>query len=121
VIHRVPTKDLGIKSPAYYPWQLGTYDDGNYLASPDDLRVPPSANGGWLNETVAGRREGAAVSSFDIVVWLPRFAPAAFLGGLGNRSATSNTLELADDRIDIPLTSSNCGPWPMEMGHGRTE
>jgi hypothetical protein len=46
VIPRVPTKDLGIKSPAYYPWQLGTYDDGNYLASPDDLRVPPSANGG---------------------------------------------------------------------------
>ena len=46
VIPRVPTKDFGMKSPAYYPWQLGTYDDGNYLASPDDLRVPPSANGG---------------------------------------------------------------------------
>jgi hypothetical protein len=47
MMHRMPVQGFGIANPAYYPWRLGPYGDGNYPGNHDDyMRLPPSAHGG---------------------------------------------------------------------------
>jgi hypothetical protein len=52
VIHRMPAQDfdhfdLGIARPTYRSGWAGPYGDGEYPGAVDDnIRLPPSANGG---------------------------------------------------------------------------
>jgi hypothetical protein len=47
VIHGMPAHDFGMARPTYHPGRPGPYGDDNYPGIvDDDIRLPPSANGG---------------------------------------------------------------------------